>query len=104
MKKQLNLKIMQNSEINNYMDYILNGHNPDNYDADQAEDALYTEIEDAVVYIAQMKVDDYELELEIDDIDVDVDTQTARVMMSNGDIEIQLDYDHQTGNYEVTEI
>jgi hypothetical protein len=87
---------MNNSD---YMNYILNGHNPDHYDADQAEDALYTEIEDAVVYIAQIKVDNCELELEIDDIEIDLKTETARVTMSNDDIEVQLDYDHKTGNW-----
>lgn len=93
---------MNNSEINNYLNMMLNGLTDAEIMANIEIDRLYDEIENAAVYIAQIKVDNYDLELEIDDIDVDVDTQTACVRMSNDTIEIKMDYDHKTGDYEVT--
>ena len=86
----------------NYLNNMLNGYSIEECDAFQAEDRLWEEIEDAASHIAMMKVDDYDIELDIDDIDIDLDEQTAIVKMSNDTMEVQLDYDHKTGDYEVT--
>ena len=88
----------------NFLNSVLAGESHEEYLKNKAIDELYDEIEDAAVYIATMKVDNYDLCLEIDDIDVDVDTKTARIMLSNDTSEYQLDYDHESGNYEITKI